>query len=129
MTDSLKEMNRESTKFSKKLLNVAKDLSPSLPTAPNSNSKDFEMNWDLIKTPIEWKIAVREEKERVMQFLMELNEQYSQVRGSILMMSPPPDTQKVHGLVLQQERQMEVAIRQEIVSASHAMQTTRGPGH
>ena len=55
-------------------------------------------------------IAVIEDKERVMQFLMGLNESYSQVRGSILMMSPFLDMRKVYGLILQQERQMEVAI-------------------
>nr|DAD30130.1 TPA_asm: hypothetical protein HUJ06_031598 [Nelumbo nucifera] len=72
------------------------------------------------------KIADREKKERAMQFLMGLNATFSQVRGSILMMNPLPDTRKVHGLILQQERQMEVATRREISPASHAMQVTRG---
>jgi len=53
--------------------------------------------------------ACREEKERVMQLLMGLNEPYSTMRGSILMMSPIPDTRRVHGLILQHERQMDVA--------------------
>ncbi|KAI5330645.1 hypothetical protein L3X38_030043 [Prunus dulcis] len=66
--------------------------------------------------------ALREEKERVMQFLMGLNEPYSTVRGSILMMSPIPDTRRVHGLILQHERQMDAANRQ---IGSHAMQTGR----
>lgn len=70
------------------------------------------------------KISFTEEKEKVMQFLIGLDESYSQVRGSILMMSPLPNTQKVHGLILQQERQMEVVICQEIMPASHAMQIT-----
>ncbi|RHN48529.1 putative transcription factor interactor and regulator CCHC(Zn) family [Medicago truncatula] len=73
------------------------------------------------------KVAVREEKEKVMQFLMGLNESYSQVRGSILMMNPLPDTRKVHGLILQQERQMEVVIRRETPPISHAMQIARTP--
>lgn len=42
-------------------------------------------------------------------------------------MSPLPDTRKVHGLVLQQERQMEAAIRREIPPLSHAMQIARTP--
>jgi len=44
-----------------------------------------------------------------MQLLMGLNEPYSTMRGSILMMSPIPDTRRVHGLILQHERQMDVA--------------------
>ena len=45
-------------------------------------------------------LVERVEKEKVMQFLMGLNESYAIVRGSILMMSPLPDTRKVHALVL-----------------------------
>ncbi|CAL2258509.1 unnamed protein product [Prunus armeniaca] len=63
-----------------------------------------------------------EEKEKVMQFLMGLNEPYSTVHGSLLMMSPIPDTRCVHGLILQHERQMDVANCQ---IGSHAMQTGR----
>ncbi|XP_020419536.1 uncharacterized protein LOC109949182 [Prunus persica] len=73
------------------------------------------------------KLADREEKEKVMQFLMGLNDSYSTVRGSILMMNPIPDTRRVHGLILQHERQMEVASRRENPSYSHAMQTSRAP--
>ncbi|CAN6681317.1 unnamed protein product [Malus baccata var. baccata] len=72
-------------------------------------------------------LAEREEKERVMQFLMGLNDSYSVVRGSILMMSPLPDTHRVHGLILQHERQMDVASRRELGTSSHAMQVQRPP--
>ncbi|KAL5553960.1 hypothetical protein UlMin_041361 [Ulmus minor] len=48
-----------------------------------------------------------------MQFLMGLNDSFATVRGSILMMSPLPDTRKAHALVLQQERQTEVATKRE----------------
>ena len=58
-------------------------------------------------------LAEREEKERVMQFLMGLNESYATICGSILMMSPLPDTRKVHALVLQQEWQVDVAAKRE----------------
>nr|XP_008373491.2 uncharacterized protein LOC103436820 [Malus domestica] len=67
--------------------------------------------------------AEMEEKEKVMQFLMGLNESYSTIRGSILMISPLLDTQRVHGLVLQHECQIDVANRRE--HAAHAMQTSR----
>ncbi|KAH7516887.1 hypothetical protein JRO89_XSUnG0155100 [Xanthoceras sorbifolium] len=53
------------------------------------------------------KIIVREEKEKVIQFLMGLNEPYFQVRGAILMMNPLPDTRKTYGLILQHETQIE----------------------
>ncbi|CAL9000181.1 unnamed protein product [Prunus brigantina] len=63
--------------------------------------------------------------ERVMQFLMGLNDTYSTVRGSILMMNPLPDTRKVHGLVLQHERQVEVTSRNDSLITPHAMQISR----
>lgn len=67
----------------------------------------------------------REEKERVMQFLMGLKDSYSNISGSILMMNPLPDIKKVHGLILQHERQMEAATCCEHPSISHAMQAAR----
>lgn len=70
-------------------------------------------------------LAEREEKERVMQFLMGLNDSYATVRGSILMMSPQPDTRRVHGLILQHERQMDVASRRDMGTNSRAMQVQR----
>ena len=42
-----------------------------------------------------------QEKERVMQFLMGLNDSFATVRGSILMMNPLPNTRKTRALVLQ----------------------------
>ncbi|KAI5332620.1 hypothetical protein L3X38_022749 [Prunus dulcis] len=75
-------------------------------------------------------VAARQEKERVMQFLMGLNETYAAVRGQILMMQPLPDTRKVHALILQQERQVEVAARRDSNTSHHAMkvaQPSRSP--
>ncbi|KAI4346192.1 hypothetical protein L6164_013264 [Bauhinia variegata] len=69
-------------------------------------------------------LAEREEKERVMQFLMGLNELYSTIRGSILMMRPLPDTRKAHALLLQQERQADVATKHETNVSHHAMQSS-----
>ncbi|KAG6512625.1 hypothetical protein ZIOFF_030750 [Zingiber officinale] len=54
--------------------------------------------------------AEREEKERVMQFLMSLNDSFSIIRGSILLMNHLPDTRKVHALILQHERQSDMAV-------------------
>ncbi|XP_070679241.1 uncharacterized protein [Malus domestica] len=67
-------------------------------------------------------LAKREEKERVMQFLMGLNDSYSTVRGSVMLMSPLPDTRRVHGLILQHERQIAVVNRRDMGTNSHAMQ-------
>ncbi|XP_038693768.1 uncharacterized protein LOC119991495 [Tripterygium wilfordii] len=70
-------------------------------------------------------LAERVEKERVMQFLMGLNDTYSTVRGSILMMNTLPDTRRTHGLILQHERQMDVANRRETLPNTHAMLASR----
>ena len=50
------------------------------------------------------KLKERDEKERVMQFLMGLNDSYAAIRGQILLMHPLPDTRRVYSLVLQQGR-------------------------
>jgi hypothetical protein len=46
----------------------------------------------------------------VFQFLMGLNESYAQIRGQILMIDPLPGINKVFSLVIQEERQREVAL-------------------
>ena len=63
-----------------------------------------------------------------MQFLMGLNDSYSTIRGSILMMNPIPDTRRVHVLILQHERQMEVASRPSYSHAMHISRTQANPG-
>ncbi|KAK3210923.1 hypothetical protein Dsin_015629 [Dipteronia sinensis] len=76
-------------------------------------------------------VAEREENERVMQFSIGLNESYATVPESILMMNPLPDTRKAHALVLQQERNVDVASKRETNSghlakkAAHSQQTTQ----
>ncbi|KAF7144370.1 hypothetical protein RHSIM_Rhsim05G0036400 [Rhododendron simsii] len=62
----------------------------------------------------------RDEKEKVMQFLMGLNENYGPVRGQILLMQPLPDTCRVYSLVLQQEKHIEVSLNRDNVN-HHAM--------
>ncbi|KAF7132885.1 hypothetical protein RHSIM_Rhsim09G0014100 [Rhododendron simsii] len=62
----------------------------------------------------------RDEKEKVMQFLMGLNENYGPVRGQILLMQPLPDTRRVYSLVLQQEKQIEVSLNHDSMN-HHAM--------
>ena len=62
----------------------------------------------------------REDKEKVIQFLMGLNDNYSAIRGQILLTQPLPDTKRVYSLVLQQEKQVKVSLNQDNIS-HHAM--------
>lgn len=43
-----------------------------------------------------------------MQFLMGLNDSYSQIKGQILLMDPMPSINKVYSLLIQEERQRSV---------------------
>jgi ribosomal protein L21 len=48
------------------------------------------------------------EEDRLMQFLMGLNESYSTVRNNILMMSPLPNVRQAYSLVIQEETQRQM---------------------
>uniref|UniRef100_M1B085 Uncharacterized protein n=1 Tax=Solanum tuberosum TaxID=4113 RepID=M1B085_SOLTU len=48
------------------------------------------------------------EDERLIQFLMELNETYSQARSNILMLKPLPSVNHAYSLLLQDENQLEI---------------------
>ena len=45
-----------------------------------------------------------------MQFLMGLNESYSQIKGQILLMEPLPTVNKAYSLLIQEERQRSVGL-------------------
>ena len=49
-----------------------------------------------------------------MQFLMGLNESYSQIKGQILLMEPLPTVNKVYSLLIQEERQRSVGLRNSV---------------
>lgn len=49
------------------------------------------------------------EEEQILQFLMGLDDYYSNVRSQILMMDPLPSLNKVFALVLQDEKQKDIA--------------------
>ncbi|XP_039128401.1 uncharacterized protein LOC120264640 isoform X2 [Dioscorea cayenensis subsp. rotundata] len=49
-----------------------------------------------------------EEKQRLMQLLMGLNESYLAIRGHILLMKPLPTVREVYALLIQEERQREI---------------------
>ncbi|KAL8161993.1 hypothetical protein V2J09_013482 [Rumex salicifolius] len=64
--------------------------------------------------------------QQVVQFLMGLNESFSTVRGSILLMNPPPSLDEVYQLILQEEdqRQSHVSFKQD--QDALALATQRG---
>ncbi|XP_070676306.1 uncharacterized protein [Malus domestica] len=66
-------------------------------------------------------ILAREEQQHLMQFLMGLHESYVTIRGHILLMSPLPTTQKAYSLILQEERQRQIASNSTINNESMAM--------
>ncbi|XP_019229157.1 PREDICTED: uncharacterized protein LOC109210231 [Nicotiana attenuata] len=51
------------------------------------------------------KNSALEERQKLVQFLMELNESYTACRGNIMMMNPSPDIDRAYFLLLQEEMQ------------------------
>ena len=118
MNDSHKVMTLKYIIFDKKFHNSNKTNNLFLIITPNS--KPYGMNCHHIKPLLLALVEVgnypstctcgglkqlldKEESDCVMQFLMGLNESNITIRGSILMMSPLPNTWKTHALVLQHE--------------------------
>ncbi|KAL5571513.1 hypothetical protein UlMin_021110 [Ulmus minor] len=58
-----------------------------------------------------------QQKEYVMQFLMGLNESYTQIRAQVLMMDPFPSINRVFSLVIQEERQRNIGLGSTISNA------------
>ncbi|XP_056698414.1 uncharacterized protein [Spinacia oleracea] len=54
------------------------------------------------------KLLKSQQNQRLIQFLMKLNEKYDHSKSTILMMSPLPTISKAYGLLLQEEQQKEV---------------------
>ncbi|XP_073131661.1 uncharacterized protein [Henckelia pumila] len=59
------------------------------------------------------KVEEREQRGRVMQFLMGLNESYSAVRGQIILMQPLSSVGKVYSMVLNEEKQRDLIVSKE----------------
>ena len=67
--------------------------------------------------------------ERVMQFLMGLNEEFHHVRAQILLMDPRPSINKVFSLMIQEERQCLIPPSSGSASDAQAIFATKGgPG-
>ena len=58
-------------------------------------------------------IATLQQEERLMQFLMGLNDSFSAIRSQILLMDPLPAVNKAYSLVLQEENQRLMRTRYE----------------
>ncbi|KAL5832253.1 hypothetical protein ACOSQ4_017607 [Xanthoceras sorbifolium] len=63
-------------------------------------------------------------QEKVMQFLMGLNESYTSVRGQILLMDPLPSINKVFALVVQEERQRDISTTVPLLNEAAALLAT-----
>ncbi|ESR46021.1 hypothetical protein CICLE_v10003611mg, partial [Citrus x clementina] len=60
----------------------------------------------------------REQRGKVMQFLVGLNDTYSAIRGQILLIQPLPTIRKIYNLILQEGKQRDVAVSREILLAA-----------
>ncbi|XP_071739887.1 uncharacterized protein [Rutidosis leptorrhynchoides] len=65
----------------------------------------------------------RDQRKRLIQFLMGLDECYSNVRGQILLMQPMPTAAKAYGMVRQEEKQKEHGLTRLAISATLSMQS------
>ena len=61
------------------------------------------------------KVEEREQRGKVMQFLMGLNESYSAIRGQILLMQPLPVVGRVYSMVLNEEKQRDLVVSKEVM--------------
>ncbi|XP_071708326.1 uncharacterized protein [Rutidosis leptorrhynchoides] len=65
----------------------------------------------------------RDQRKRLIQFLIGLDECYTNVRGQILLMQPMPNAAKAYGMVRQEEKQKEHTSIRPTISAALSMQT------
>ena len=54
------------------------------------------------------KMVKREQNQKLLQFLMGLNDDYNAIRGNILMMSPLPSISQVYSMLIQERKQSEI---------------------
>ncbi|CAL8999400.1 unnamed protein product [Prunus brigantina] len=62
--------------------------------------------------------AEQEERNKIMQFLMGLNESYAAARGQILLMQPLPAFRKTYSLISQEEKQRELGSSRPVVETA-----------
>jgi hypothetical protein len=71
-------------------------------------------------------LSNNEEKMRLGQFLMGLNESYSAIRGQIMLMQPLPTVKKAYSLLCEEEKQRGL-VEHKVTEQVHAMNVKR-PG-
>ena len=71
-------------------------------------------------------LSNNEEKMRLGQFLMGLNESYSTIRGQIMLMQPLPTVKKAYSLLCEEEKQRGL-VEHKVTEQVHAMNVKR-PG-
>lgn len=62
-----------------------------------------------------------QQEDCIIQFLMGLNESFSQIRAQVLMIEPLPSLSKVFSLVVQEERQRTISMNQFSISVSDSL--------
>lgn len=66
-------------------------------------------------------VTKTDEEQKLMQFLMGLNEQYTSIRGNILMMKPLPSVDQAYSIMMQEEKQREVYSNSHSIADSASM--------
>ena len=61
--------------------------------------------WDELASYNDASSGAQQDQQRLMQFLMGLNESYSAIRGQILLMNPLPSVCQAYSFVCQEEKQ------------------------
>lgn len=67
--------------------------------------------WDELASYSEASYGAQQDQQKLMQFLMGLNESYSAIRGQILLMNPLPSIRQAYSSVSQEEKQRLLAAR------------------
>ena len=66
------------------------------------------------------KIVEKDQANKVMQFLMGLNDSYFAIRGQILLLQPLPSIGKIYAMILQEEKQRDLTIVKEVMMVEGA---------
>ncbi|XP_020255452.1 uncharacterized protein LOC109832512 [Asparagus officinalis] len=67
------------------------------------------------------------QREKVMQFLMGLNESYNAIRSQILLMEPLPTVNRAYSLLLQEERHRDLRMYQQLMTLLSTVMPTNSP--
>ena len=77
--------------------------------------------WDELASYSDTTHGAQADQQRLMQFLMGLNETYSAIRGQILLMNPLPSVRQAYSSISQEEKQRLLSITQAELGGSAAM--------